>query len=141
MAAPSGNQFDTSDPNYQAMLTTEPLSSNTTTDVPAPLSAPFDYLTSSDTDADNADLSPTHRWAWYCKDPACPLYWRAWLCKSNFWLHLFETDVHRADSRTRTRVGRRNMAREWRVKTDWEMREPKQPRPTRGTNGTTTSNE
>ncbi|TRX96528.1 hypothetical protein FHL15_002800 [Xylaria flabelliformis] len=136
MAAPSGNQ--------QAMLTTEPLSSDTTTDVLviARTSAQFDYLTSSDTDADNADLFPTHRWAWYCKDPTCPQYWSAWSCKSNFWLHLFETEVHRADLRTHTRVGRRNLAREWRVKTDWEMTEPKQPKPTsHGTNGTTTSNE
>ncbi|GAW19312.1 hypothetical protein ANO14919_087980 [Xylariales sp. No.14919] len=141
MAAPSGIHFDASEPNYRAMLTTGPLSGDTTADVPAPPSALFDYLTSSDTDADNADLFPTHRWAWYCKDPACPKYWSAWSCKSNFWVHLFETDVHRADLRTHTRVGRRNLAREWRVKTDWQMTEPKQPKPTRGTNGTATSNE
>ena len=76
---------------------------------------------------DNADLCSVHRWAWYCKDPACPKYWSAWSCKSNFWLHLYKTAVHRADARTYTRVGRRKLAREWRVETDWEMKELKQP--------------
>ncbi|PMD16204.1 hypothetical protein NA56DRAFT_709010 [Hyaloscypha hepaticicola] len=89
-------------PNYQAMLTTEPLDTTNTVDIPADISTPFDYLTNSDTDADNADLGSARRWAWYCKDPACPKYWSAWSSKSNFWLHLYETAVHRADVRTHT---------------------------------------
>jgi hypothetical protein len=51
---------------------------------------------------DNADLCSARRWAWYCKDPACPKYWSAWSYKSNFWLHLYETVVHRADVRRHT---------------------------------------
>ena len=61
-------------PNYEAMLTTEPLDTTNTVDVPADLSTPFDYLTNSSTDADNADLGSARWWAWYCKDPACPKY-------------------------------------------------------------------
>ena len=141
MPAPSSTIPNTSDQKYQAMLTTELLD---TTDIDVPptdLSTPFDYLTNSDTDAENADLCGARRWAWYCKDPACPKYWIAWSCKSNFWLHLYETAVHRADVRTHTRVGRRELAREWRVQTDWEMKEPKQPKPATGQNGTASSNE
>jgi hypothetical protein len=52
-----------------------------------------------------------------------------WSCKQNFWLHLYDTAVHRADVRTQTREGRRELARKWRVETDWEMKEPKQPKP------------
>ncbi len=135
MSAPSSNSLHTSNSNYQAMLTTQLLDTAPLNEVPARLSTPFDYLTTSDTDADNADLPRTRRWAWYCKDPACPKYWMAWLCKSNFWLHLYETAVHREDVRTHTRAGRRELAREWRVDTDWEMKGPKQPKPARGQNG------
>jgi hypothetical protein len=56
MAAPSSTELNTSDPNYQAVLTTEPLDNTTIVDVPADISTPFGYLTNSDTDADNADL-------------------------------------------------------------------------------------
>ena len=73
--------------------------------------------------------------------PACPKYWSAWSCKSNFWLHLYETAVHRADVRTNTRVGRRELAKEWRVETDWEMKEPKQPKPAPEQNGIASGNE
>jgi hypothetical protein len=45
------------------MLTTEPLDTTNIVDVPADLSTPFDYLTNSDTDADNADLRSARRWA------------------------------------------------------------------------------
>ena len=45
-----------SDQNYQAMLTTEPFDTANIIDVPVDLSTPFDYLTNSDTDMDNADL-------------------------------------------------------------------------------------
>ena len=55
-------------------------------DVPADLSTPFDYLTNSDTDVDNADLCSARRWG---KDPACLKYWSAWSCKSNIGLHLY----------------------------------------------------
>jgi hypothetical protein len=121
MPAPPSTVLNTSN---QAMLTTEPLDTANIIDVPANLSTPFDYLTNCDTDAGNAGLGSARRWTWYCKDPACPKYWSAW---SNFWLHLYETAVHRADVRTHIRVGRRELAREWRVETDWEMKEPKQP--------------
>jgi hypothetical protein len=123
------------------MLTTEPLDSTNIVDAPADLSTPFDYLTNSDTDTDNADLGSARRWAWYCKDPECPKYWSAWSSKSNFWLHLYETAVHRADVRTHTRVGRRELARAWRVETDWEMKEQKQPKPAPTQNGTAPGNE
>ena len=65
MAAPSSTELNTSDPNYQAMLTTEPLNTTNIDDVPADLSTPFDYLTDSDTDLDNAELGSACRWAWY----------------------------------------------------------------------------
>jgi hypothetical protein len=72
MPAPSSTVLNTSYQNYQAMLTTEP-PDTANIDDHIDLSTPFDYQTTSDTDADNADLSHTRRrWAWYCKDPACP---------------------------------------------------------------------
>jgi hypothetical protein len=83
------------------MLTTEPLDTVNIVDVPADSSTPFDYLTNCDTNVDNADLGSVRR-----------------SCKSNFWLHLYETAVHRADVRTHTRVGRRELARKWRVETE-----------------------
>jgi hypothetical protein len=68
MPAPSSTVLNMSDPNYQAMLTTEPLDTSNIVDVPANLSTPFDYLmnSDSDTDVDNADLCSASRWAWYC---------------------------------------------------------------------------
>jgi hypothetical protein len=51
MPAPSSTVLNTSDQNYQAMLTTEPLDTANIVEVPADLSTPFDYLTNSDTDA------------------------------------------------------------------------------------------
>jgi hypothetical protein len=48
------------------MLTTEPLDTTNIVDASADLSTPFDYLTNSDSDADNADLGSARRWAWYC---------------------------------------------------------------------------
>lgn len=141
MPVPSSTVPNLSDQNQHAMLTTELLDTADIGNVPANLSAPFDYLTSSDTDADNADLCSTRRWVWYCKDPACPRYWGAWTCKSNFWLHLYETSVHRADLRTHTRVGRRELARAWRVETDWEMNERKLPKPNTGHDGIASGNE
>jgi hypothetical protein len=38
-------------------------------------------------------------------------------------------------------VGRRELAREWRVETDWEMKEPKEPKPALGQNGLEFSDE
>ena len=49
--------------------------------------------------------------------------------------------MHRAYVRTQTRVGRRELAREWRVETDWEMKGPKQPKPAKGENGIASGNE
>jgi hypothetical protein len=141
MPAPSSTVLNMSDPNYQAMLTTEALDTANIDDVNIDLSTPFNYQTTSDTDADNADLSQTRRrWVWYCKDRACTKYWSSWSDKSNFWLHLYETAVHRADERTHTRVGRRELAREWRAETDWEMKEPKQPKPAPAQNATASGN-
>jgi hypothetical protein len=31
-----------------------------------------------------------------------------------------------------TRLGRRRLAREWRLELDWEMKEPKEPKPSLG---------
>ncbi len=130
-----------SDPQYQAMFTTRPREPTDFIDTSTTASTPFDYATSSDTDADNATLPSARRWAWYCKEPACPGYWSSWSCKSIFWLHLHETSVHKEDApRTHTRVGRRELAREWRVETDWEMKEPKQPRSAPRHNGTALTN-
>ena len=52
--------------------------------------------------------------AWYCKDPTCPEYWSSWSCKSNFWLHLYETAVHHVDVQTHiyTHIGRTSRAGE-----------------------------
>lgn len=140
MATSSSDRHATSDPSYQAMLTTEPLDFTSIDNVTTDSFKTFDYMTSSDTDTDNAALRGDRRWAWYCKDPACPKYWNAWSCKSNFWLHLYETDVHRADERTHTRAKRRELARNWRVETDWQMKEPKQPKPDPGHDGPPSDN-
>ncbi|TKA56516.1 hypothetical protein B0A55_13013 [Friedmanniomyces simplex] len=50
--------------NYQEMLTTKPLEPADYIEVPTDSFMPFDYLTNSDTDADNADLPSARRWAW-----------------------------------------------------------------------------
>ena len=52
----------------------EPLDIANIVEVPANLSTLFDYLTDSDTDADNAELRKARPWAWYRKDPACAKY-------------------------------------------------------------------
>ena len=123
------------------MFTTEPLDTANIVDVPADLSTPFDYLTDSDTDADNADLCSARRWAWYCEDPACPKYWSAWPCKSNSWLHLYETAVHRADVRTHTQ-GRTSRAGEGVESRDGLGDErAEEPKPAPGQNGIASSNE
>lgn len=49
--------------------------------------------------------------------------------------------MHRADVRTHTQVGQRELAREWKVETDWEMKEPKQPKPAPGQIGIASGNE
>ena len=52
MLAPSRSTIpNTSDQNYQTMLTTEPADTANIVDVPANLSTPFDSLTNSDADA------------------------------------------------------------------------------------------
>jgi hypothetical protein len=61
MAALPSTVLNTSDLNYQAMLTTEPLDTTNIINIPVNLSIPFDYLTNSDTDADNADLDSARR--------------------------------------------------------------------------------
>jgi hypothetical protein len=54
-------------------VTAKPLDTVNIIDVLADLSTPFDYQTTNDTDADNADLSHTRRQlTWYYKDLACP---------------------------------------------------------------------
>lgn len=81
-------------------------------------------LCDSDTDADNSTLPQGRRWAWYCKLPSCPKYFRAWVLKSNFMLHLDETPAHQNDPATRTREGRRRLAESWREETDYGLTEP-----------------
>ncbi|KAF8855940.1 HET-domain-containing protein [Acephala macrosclerotiorum] len=87
------------------------------------------FLVDTDTDADNSTLQYTRRWAWYCRLPACPDYNSAWNCKTNFLLHLYETPVHREDITTKTRRGRRRLARAWRKETAFDMSEPKERLP------------
>lgn len=41
-------------------------------------------------------------------------------------LHLYETTVHSSDVRTRTKAGRRQLAKEWRVATGWGISESEQ---------------
>lgn len=54
MLAPSSTVLNTSDQNYHAMLTTEPLDTANIVDVPAEVIHSFrlTYLTNCDTDAD-----------------------------------------------------------------------------------------
>lgn len=88
-----------------------------------------DYLNDSDTDTENATLPPSRRWVWYCKLPGCPKYYSAWACKTNFLLHLYETPMHRNDGNTKTREGRRTLARSWRKETAYDLSEPKESPP------------
>jgi hypothetical protein len=91
-----------------------------------------DYLTDADTDAENSVLPPTRRWVWYCKLRNCPGYNSAWACKTNFLRHLYETPVHLADSSTKTRDGRRQLARNWREETAYDLSESKRIPPQAG---------
>lgn len=84
-----------------------------------------DYLGDSDTDTENSRLPPSRRWVWYCKHRACPGYYSAWSCKTNFLLHLYEEPVHRNDVATTTRNGRRQLAKAWRVETAFDLSEPR----------------
>lgn len=92
----------------------------------------FDYLGDSDTDTENSSLPSTRRWVWYCKHRACPGYYSAWCCKTNFLLHLYETPVHREDATTTTRNGRRQLAKAWREETAFDLSEPKKRPPEEG---------
>lgn len=91
-----------------------------------------DYLADTDTDTENSNLPSCRRWVWYCKLRACPKYYTAWSCKTNFLLHLYETPVHREDAATRTREGRRQLARTWREETAYDLSEPKKQPPKDG---------
>ncbi|KAM5457362.1 hypothetical protein MaudCBS49596_000557 [Microsporum audouinii] len=96
----------------------------------AQLAAEYTCGPDSDTEAENSTLPHDRRWAWYCKLPSCPRYYRAWVLKSNFMLHLYETPAHQDDPATRTREGRRRLAKRWREETDYGMTEPmKRPPP------------
>lgn len=92
-----------------------------------------EYLADADTDTENSTLPPTRRWVWYCKLKTCPKYYAAWSCKTNFLLHLFETPVHREDSSTTTREGRRQLALAWREETAYDLSEPKKQPPVNDT--------
>lgn len=91
-----------------------------------------DYLADTDTDTENSTLPPSRRWVWYCKFRTYPEYYSAWSCKSNFLLHLYETPVYREDAITRTREGRRELARAWREETAYDLSEPKKRPPQEG---------
>ncbi|KAH7118412.1 hypothetical protein EDB81DRAFT_817269 [Dactylonectria macrodidyma] len=91
-----------------------------------------DYIADTDTDTDNSSLPSHRRWVWYCKLRACPDYYSAWSCKTNFLLHLFDTQVHREDPATRTRQGRRKLAEAWREETAYDLSEPKKRPPEEG---------
>jgi hypothetical protein len=54
------------------MLTTEPLDTTNIINVPADLSTAFDYLTNSDTDADNADLGSARSVGMVLQGPRVP---------------------------------------------------------------------
>ncbi|KAI1420370.1 hypothetical protein F5Y12DRAFT_719595 [Xylaria sp. FL1777] len=88
-----------------------------------------DYLSDNDTDAENSTLPATRRWAWYCKLPACPEYYKAWVSKSNFSLHLYESEAHRRDPAAATRKGRRELTAAWKEETAFDMSEPKKRAP------------
>jgi hypothetical protein len=103
------------------MLTTEPLKTANIVDVD--LSTPFDSLTTSDTDADNANLCHARRWA--SRTSGCICTRR--LCTARIYEYI--------------QVGRRELAREWRAETDWEINEPKQPKPAQEQSGIVLGNE
>lgn len=83
------------------------------------------YLTDNDTGSENSSLPPSRRWVWYCKLRDCPQYWSTWTCKSNFLLHLYESPQHRADTRIKTRQGRRQLSASWKEETAYHLSEPK----------------
>jgi hypothetical protein len=56
-------------------------------------------------------------------------------------LHLYETAMDRAGVQTNKRVGRRELVREWRAETDWEMKKLKQSKHAPGQNGIASGNE
>ena len=92
------------------------------------------YFGDTDTDTENSSLPHTRRWVWYCKNPACPKYYAAWTCKSNFILHLYETPIHREDVTTHARDSRRQLVRASREETAFDLSEPKKRPPPQGRN-------
>ncbi|KAJ5292151.1 hypothetical protein N7478_001402 [Penicillium angulare] len=67
-----------------------------------------EYLTETDTDAENTSLPHTRRW-------------------TNFLLHLYETLIHREDPSTKSREGRRLLARSWSQKSSRQSWKPVEP--------------
>ena len=85
-----------------------------------------DYLTDTDTDAENSVLPRNRRWVWYCKLRTCPKYCSTWICKSNFLLHLYETPEHRGGV---DRERRRQFVKCCREETAYDLSEPKKRPP------------
>lgn len=116
----------------QAFLSTEPINVSEEVDIVRDSVAAQDfseYLADTDTDGENESLAPSRRYVWYCKLRTCSKYYTAWSCKTNFHLHLYETPVHRDDPNTKTREGRRQLARSWREETAYDLSEPKKEPP------------
>ena len=119
-------------PLLQDLLSTDLINSNDEPDIVRDGVAAQEfneYLTDNDTDRENSGLAPSRRYVWYCKLRTCSKYYAAWSCKSNFLLHLFETPAHRNDPRTKTREGRRQLSRNWREETAYDLSEPKKEPP------------
>ncbi|OAA63271.1 hypothetical protein SPI_03434 [Niveomyces insectorum RCEF 264] len=91
--------------------------------------ANVDIYAVTDTDTDNASLPDHRRWVWYCKLRSCPDYYKSWISKTNFLLHLAETSVHRDDPSTKTRKGRQDLAEAWKEETTFDLSEPKKRSP------------
>ncbi|OIW23269.1 hypothetical protein CONLIGDRAFT_637718 [Coniochaeta ligniaria NRRL 30616] len=69
-----------------------------------------------DDEVDDAQLPVGQRWAYPCKLPSCPDYGKSWLLRSNFLLHLQESEAH--GSSAATPAIRRAIELLWRYATD-----------------------
>ena len=67
------------------------------------------------------NMAPQY-WSWTGINERRCIGYSAWICKSNFLLHLYETPVYCRDPSTNTHQGRCQLGRSWREETAYDLR-------------------
>ena len=94
------------------MVRLEPVQRRDMTSSVSDSAVPSEY----DDEVDDAALPCELVWAYPCKLFSCPDYGKSWKLRSNFLLHLWEQEAHKATATTP--AARRAIEIEWRYATD-----------------------